>query len=345
MVKKRENVEEKDEEEGALKVFDVLIHVFERLEDQADIGRCAQVCLAWREAADSHHLWRTIILRLSAELGVEVLSRIKEEEEDGADEEGDDAQTKYKQLYKTHVHQLMRNVRGLKEVRSGRDALLERHLLVPGQLYPPTEFTIVGAEQVGKTSLLLRFRSGNYSDACAWTPSFDYQEDQTTVDGAAVILRYWDTPGRSECNRTGVYLQTSCVLACFAVNDRTSMDAVRHQLVPEVRRARPNVTIVVVGTKSDLRTSSSAPPHSCVPVFEGVALAKELGAAMYVECSAKSGEGVPQVFHVAAKLHLLQSPQEPPTANNLPRKLNRTRAHRTHLDTQRTNSALVCSLQ
>jgi hypothetical protein len=64
MVKKRENVEEKDEEEGALKVFDVLIHVFERLEDQADIGRCAQVCLAWREAADSHHLWRTITLRL-----------------------------------------------------------------------------------------------------------------------------------------------------------------------------------------------------------------------------------------------------------------------------------------
>jgi GTPase SAR1 family protein len=52
---------------------------------------------------------------------------------------------------------------------------------------------------VGKTSLLLRFRSGNYSDECAWTPSFDFQEDHTTVDGAAVILRYWDTPGRSEC--------------------------------------------------------------------------------------------------------------------------------------------------
>jgi hypothetical protein len=73
-------------------------------------------------------------------------------------------------------------------------------------------------------------------------------------------------------------------------------------------------------------------------------LAKELGAAMYVESSAKSGEGVPQVFHVAAKLHL-QSPQEAPTANNRPRKLHRTRTHRTHHDTQQTNAALVCSLQ
>jgi hypothetical protein len=73
-------------------------------------------------------------------------------------------------------------------------------------------------------------------------------------------------------------------------------------------------------------------------------LAKELGAAMYVECSAKSGEGVPQVFHAAAKLHL-QSPQEATTANNRTRKLHRTRAHRTHHDTQQTNPALVCSLQ
>ncbi len=74
-------------------------------------------------------------------------------------------------------------------------------------------------------------------------------------------------------------------------------------------------------------------------------MAKELGAAMYVECSAKSGEGVPQVFHVAAKLRL-QSPQEAPTANNRPRKrTHRTRTHRTHHDTQQTNATLVCSLQ
>lgn len=35
-------------------------------------------------------------------------------------------------------------------------------------------------------------------------------------------------------------------------------------------------------------------------------MARELGMAMYLECSALSGEGVPELFNLAAKLPLLR---------------------------------------
>jgi hypothetical protein len=44
--------------------FDVLVHILSFLSDTHDVGRCALVCRAWREAADSHVLWRSIVTKL-----------------------------------------------------------------------------------------------------------------------------------------------------------------------------------------------------------------------------------------------------------------------------------------
>jgi hypothetical protein len=48
--------------------FDVLVHILSFLPDTRDIGRCALVCRAWREAADSHVLWRSIAMKLGYHL-------------------------------------------------------------------------------------------------------------------------------------------------------------------------------------------------------------------------------------------------------------------------------------
>lgn len=44
--------------------FDVLVHVFGFLTDMRDVGRCAMVSRAWREAADSRALWSRLFERL-----------------------------------------------------------------------------------------------------------------------------------------------------------------------------------------------------------------------------------------------------------------------------------------
>lgn len=46
--------------------FDTLVHVFSFLAGNLrDVGRCAMVSRAWREAADSDVLWRILLDRIS----------------------------------------------------------------------------------------------------------------------------------------------------------------------------------------------------------------------------------------------------------------------------------------
>jgi Rho family protein len=56
--------------------------------------------------------------------------------------------------------------------------------------------------------------------------------------------------------------------------------------------------IILVATKTDLRMD---PSQSTVSSKYGAAVAKEIGA-QYMECSAKTGAGVREVFNLALKV-------------------------------------------
>ena len=64
--------------------------------------------------------------------------------------------------------------------------------------------------------------------------------------------------------------------------------------------------MILVGTKTDLRGDEStkrmlgAQGQTTVSSEQGVAVAKEIGAK-YIECSAKTGVGVQEVFHLALR--------------------------------------------
>ena len=68
-----------------------------------------------------------------------------------------------------------------------------------------------------------------------------------------------------------------------------------------------NVPFVLVGCKSDLRsdkhTLEELSKQASLPVSteQGQHIAEKIGAFAYLECSAKSGEGVKQVFEVATR--------------------------------------------
>lgn len=58
---------------------------------------------------------------------------------------------------------------------------------------------------------------------------------------------------------------------------------------------------MLVGTKTDLRTDVNFSKFKQVTSEEGKALAKELGAKAYVECSALSQTGLKHVFDEAIR--------------------------------------------
>lgn len=88
----------------------------------------------------------------------------------------------------------------------------------------------------------------------------------------------------------------------------------RLQWFPEIRRHCPIVPVILVGTMVDARDTESPtgakgdmPRH--ISRAEGQALADELGAVKYMECSAKCSQlGLKAVFDEAMKVAVCPPP-------------------------------------
>ena len=70
--------------------------------------------------------------------------------------------------------------------------------------------------------------------------------------------------------------------------------------LPEIRHFLGRVPIILVGTKKDLRDSTDEfIKQGPLKHKDGAILAASIGAESYVECSAKTDEGVRDVFNAA----------------------------------------------
>jgi GTPase SAR1 family protein len=102
---------------------------------------------------------------------------------------------------------------------------------------------------------------------------------------------------------------------CFSVESPTSFANIGAKWAPEVKKHCPNVPIILVGTKLDMRGDQkkinelAREGKKPITTQEGQNLAKQIGAAAYLECSAKANNNVKEVFHEAIKTHL--SPKKP----------------------------------
>ncbi|XP_036982610.1 rho-related GTP-binding protein RhoG-like [Artibeus jamaicensis] len=171
---------------------------------------------------------------------------------------------------------------------------------------------VVGDGAVGKTCLLISYTTKSFPEEYIPTV-FDNYSAQTTVDGQLVSLNLWDTAGQEEYDRlrTLSYPQTNIFVICFSISSPSSYDNVRHKWYPEVTHHCPNVPVLLVGTKSDLRTDletvKKLKEQSLVPTTpqQGIILAKQVGAVKYLECSALLQDGVQEVFleAIRAVLH------------------------------------------
>ena len=74
----------------------------------------------------------------------------------------------------------------------------------------------------------------------------------------------------------------------------------RDKWVPELRKHAPNIPILLVGTQSDRRQIGG----NLINEGEALKLAKSIKAAGYLECSAKSREGVKSIFSEAVLVAL-----------------------------------------
>ncbi|XP_060688727.1 ras homolog gene family, member Gd [Hemiscyllium ocellatum] len=167
---------------------------------------------------------------------------------------------------------------------------------------------VVGDGAVGKTCLLISYTTNAFPGEYVPTV-FDNYSAQMTVDGRTVSLNLWDTAGQEEYDRlrTLSYPQSNVFIICFSVASPSSYANVRHKWQPEVLHHCPNVPILLVGTKKDLRNDSETMKKlkeqslSPITMHQGVTLAKQIRAVKYLECSALNQDGIREVFVEAVR--------------------------------------------
>ena len=229
-------------------------------------------------------------------------------------------------------------------VLMGSSAFARRAGTTPGW-YPggdrQVKVVLVG-DHCGKTAFVQRvehLRARNFGegeevaqwkrlwDSETWMVGFDPIGQYSRVllaehEQVNVQLNVWDTSSSEDYDRLRplAYPQTDVFALCFSLahleeaqQQPSLTDALRERWLPEIARWEPDAPFVLLGMKADQRaqgaqgTGDGTTASVCVVQREeGQALARMLGAAGYLESSAKEmgTEAIQEVLDVMAALGL-----------------------------------------
>ncbi|CAG2220090.1 unnamed protein product [Mytilus edulis] len=140
---------------------------------------------------------------------------------------------------------------------------------------------------VGKTSLIMSYAYNMFQEEDI-PLVFDFKTTVTEND-KSVDLVLWDTCGNAEYNKLRpVSLPDTCC--------------------PDIKRLCPNALTLLVGTKKDLinpcqndQEIREKDTGDLYAYETGINLAERIQAVKYIECSAKTGEGIKLVLQEAIK--------------------------------------------
>ena len=116
------------------------------------------------------------------------------------------------------------------------------------------KLVVVGDGGVGKSSFLICATTNHFP--CNYVPTvFDNYSANIMVNGIPFVVGLWDTAGQEDYDRLRPlsYPATDVFVLCFDVASRSSFQSVTGKWIPEVRHFVPDVPILLLATKTDLR--------------------------------------------------------------------------------------------
>ena len=198
--------------------------------------------------------------------------------------------------------------------------------------------TLIGDECVGKTSMLFSYQTDTYPSQYVPTVLDTYSKS-TTYNSKLINLQLYDIGGKEHLDNSELQgrIGTDVFLLCFSCDDRKSFDSVSSNWLSQitmywmsqvssgenggVRDTDGNVyspIIILVGCKSDTkntkallheirlhRRSGRKDPRprleskSLVSSKEALSASKRIKAHLYMECCARNGTGIKEVFNAA----------------------------------------------
>ncbi len=153
---------------------------------------------------------------------------------------------------------------------------------------------MLGGFAVGKTSLVKRFVTGQFSEKYHTTVGVKIDQKALCVDDTEVLVVLWDVYGEDDFQKVRAsYLQGSAGYLLVVDGTRKETLEVARQLRKLALQSMGPVPYVLVINKHDLRESWQVDPE----------MYKDLAhnACLVIQSSAKTGEGVELAFVELAK--------------------------------------------
>ena len=154
-----------------------------------------------------------------------------------------------------------------------------------------------GDGAVGKTSMVHRYVENEFATDYKSTIGTSIMKKECTFKEFKSTVRFviWDLAGQAQFKRVRQsYLSMAeAGILVYDVTNRTSFENIDKNWYSEIKKASPDISLILVGNKIDLES------ERVVSSVEGEALAQKL-TLTYVETSAKTGENINDAFKMLA---------------------------------------------
>ena len=186
------------------------------------------------------------------------------------------------------------SIRSKNDPKSSREGIPEKKLL------------LVGDQAVGKSSIIERYTKGKYSeDGLKNTLGANFAKQKVNYKNFEVYLNIWDTAGDKKFLGVSeiLYKGTDVVIIVYDCSNPESFNNVRMwaEHVYSNLNMQEIQIVALVANKSDLKSEKNS-----AIAKQAKAYAKENNMKFF-ETSAKSGEGVNELFFAISKFLILKA--------------------------------------
>lgn len=177
---------------------------------------------------------------------------------------------------------------------------------------------LLGDPSVGKTSLKIRFESGEFP--LQYIPTvFNSYADELVVENISFQILIFDTNGNEDYDRIRhlSYLGTDVALLCFSLVSRETFYHIKTKWIKEIRQYQPKSHCILVGLKSDLKrdfalnqdqlnsngeASNEIKDLTPISTSEIEQMKDDINADYFFESSSLAGIKVTEIFETACKI-------------------------------------------
>jgi len=153
------------------------------------------------------------------------------------------------------------------------------------------KIVVVGDEEVGKTSLILKYVKNRFTEDYKPTLGADFAVKELRLNGKIVKLYLWDIGGKEQFKNLHKYYYegANVFVLVFDLTNLESFENAINVWIEDIRKNYANIPIIIVGNKFDLKNERKVALEEIKKIkFEFIPLS--------IETSAKTGHKIEDLF-------------------------------------------------